>query len=431
MMRKIGLIFRREYWTRVKKKSFIILTLVVPLSIVLLMSLQFIVMALSTQKVRVAVIDDTGSFAQRLQDTPTLYFKKVNEPLASFRQTYAEQGYDGILHIPPIEVQQQRPAGIVYISDNVLGLSVKTHMQDALREEVQRQRAEKLGISATQYNSLQDVRINIEEEGSSGNSTGTSIAIMVGMLMGFVMYFVIFIYGNMVMRGVMEEKSSRIVEVILSSVSPFQLMMGKILGIGAVGLTQFAIWAIFMFLLNILGGVALSTMFGGNTPALNTSNANQELTTDMIEAMFQQLQALPIFTLIGAFFFFFCVGYLLYAALFAGFASAINDESDAQTLTLPISIPVVISVFILVAMMENPYSNLAFWTSLFPLTSPIIMPARVAFGVATWELALSMLLALLTAIGAVWAAAKIYRTGILLYGKKVNFAEIAKWVSYR
>lgn len=230
------------------------------------------------------------------------------------------------------------------------------------------------------------------------------------------------------MRSVMEEKSNRIVEVILSSVRPFKLMIGKILGVGAVGLTQFAIWIVLLFFINIFMGILIGGTMDLSGAQMGANEQDMEQAMEMWEAVQGHFSELPIGLLIGSLLFYFFGGYVLYAALFAGLAAAVNDESDVQTLTIPISIPVVLAVFILIAIIENPNSGLAVWSSMFPLFSPIIMPARIAFGVPTHHLILSMALLVLGCIIAIWIAAKIYRVGILMYGKKISFREIGKWL---
>lgn len=231
------------------------------------------------------------------------------------------------------------------------------------------------------------------------------------------------------MRGVMEEKTNRIVEVILSSVRPFQLMMGKILGIGAVGVTQFFIWIVALFFINILMTVVIGVSV--DTTSISAGAASQqdpELVMDIMEGFQEQLSSLPMGLLMFSFVFYFVGGYVVYAALFASLSAAVNEEADAQVLTLPISIPVIISFFILMAILENPNTGLAFWSSIFPLSSPIIMPARIAFGVPIWQVILSMACLVIGGIFTVWLAARIYRVGILMYGKKVSFREIGKWM---
>ncbi len=429
-MKNLLLIAQREYLTRVTKRSFIIATLLIPLGFVALMAVQFIVMAYSSNSLRVAVVNqDTKLFAeQALSDDGELFFVKSNLPLDTLRNRYQELGFDGILLIPPINIDN--PNGFKYISDKVLGMAARTYIQHELEDEVKRLRLQTMGINSQELNQrINQLSLNIVEEDLNGKNTqGTALATGVGMGMGFLMYMVIFIYGAMVMRGVMEEKTNRIVEVMLSAVRPFDLMVGKIWGIGLVGLTQFMIWFVFLFIINL----TLGTLLGVAMPTsdmdtqLNSTQTAQAMS--LIEEVKNGIDRLPVGLLVFGFAFYFVLGYTLYAALFAGLASAINDDSDAQSLTFPISVPIILAIFILSAVAENPSSGLAFWSSMIPLFAPIIMPFRIAFGVPAWELALSMCLMLLGTWAAIWLAAKIYRTAILLYGKKINFKEIGKWV---
>ncbi|HRI27375.1 MAG TPA: ABC transporter permease [Chitinophagales bacterium] len=428
-MRKIALIIQREYLCRVKKKSFIITTLLVPIGFLLLFAVQFILVAFNADTLRIAVKDDSGNFAHRIKDTETLYFKKTNDSLEILKQNYLASGFDGVLYIPQLNFDN--PNGITYYSDKLLGLSAKSYIQNEIKDELRKLKLAQMGVTDEVYARVQKTQINISEEALSGNTANTGLATAAGFIMGFLMYMVIFIYGAMVMRGVMEEKTNRIVEVMLSSVRPFQLMIGKIVGIGAVGLTQFLIWIALMFLINLGLGVFVggsASKMPGGLGNLNDNELQMEQAMQIAQSIQGQIDSLPLGMLIAGFIFYFLFGYIMYAALFAAVGSAVNDESETQSLTFPVSLPIIISIFILSAIMEAPNSGLAFWSSLIPLFSPIIMPFRIAFGVPVWELLASMILLVLGSLGMVWLSAKIYRTGILLYGKKVTFTEIGRWM---
>ena len=426
-MKTIWLIFQREYLTRVKKKSFIFTTLLVPISFILLFVVQFILMAYSSEKMRIAIKDDSGQIKVSDRKDGTLYFFLEKKSLADLREYYQDMNYDGVLHIPDLDIKN--PNGIKYYSDNLLGMSAKYYIENEIEKEIRRLRLQNLGLEEKDFNNSQKVSISLNEVSLAGkNNIGTGIATSVGFAMAFLMYIVIFIYGAMVMKGVMEEKTNRIVEVMLSSVRPFQLMIGKITGIGAVGITQFTIWIVLLFFINSFLSLFMLSMFDMPTTANGVSESEMQQAQEMIEQLQTQFTELPLFQLIVSFIIYFIGGYLLYAALFAGLGSAVNDDSDAQTLTFPVSVPIIIAIFILTAIMERPNSSLAFWSSMIPFFSPIIMPFRIAFGVPIWELLLSMTLLLGGALFAIWIAAKIYRVGILMYGKKVTFSEIARWM---
>lgn len=433
-MRSILLITLREYLTRVNKRSFWLATFLVPLGFLALMLVQVIILAFSGESVRVAVVnEDKALFSDRtMRDGANdVFFVQSNVPLQQLKTSYKTLDFDGILYIPSLNLSN--PNGVRYISDEVLSMTVRQQIKLQIEDEIKRLRLLAIGINQDSLNQkIEQLSVNIiEEDPQGGTNKNAALATGVGFGMGFLMYMVIFIYGAMVMRGVMEEKSNRIVEVMLSAVRPFQLMMGKILGIGCVAITQFLLWAALLISINLLITPILALAVGDVSTLNSTStynNAEAEAMKNVIEEAMNNVVALPIETLLIGFFFYFVCGYIFYAALYAGLASAINDETDAQSLTFPVSVPIIIAIFILSAVAENPSSSLAFWSSMIPFFSPIIMPFRIAFGVPLWELGLSMLLTAIGTFASVWLAARIYRIGILLYGKKVNFKEIGKWM---
>ena len=433
-MRSILLITLREYLTRVNKRSFWLATFLVPLGFLALMLVQVIILAFSGESVRVAVVnEDKALFSDRtMRDGANdVFFVQSNVPLQQLKTSYKTLDFDGILYIPSLNLSN--PNGVRYISDEVLSMTVRQQIKLQIEDEIKRLRLLAIGINQDSLNQkIEQLSVNIiEEDPQGGTNKNAALATGVGFGMGFLMYMVIFIYGAMVMRGVMEEKSNRIVEVMLSAVRPFQLMMGKILGIGCVAITQFLLWAALLISINLLITPILALAVGDVSTLNSTStynNAEAEAMKNVIEEAMNNVVALPIETLLIGFFFYFVFGYIFYAALYAGLASTINDETDAQSLTFPVSVPIIIAIFILSAVAENPSSSLAFWSSMIPFFSPIIMPFRIAFGVPLWELGLSMLLTAIGTFASVWLAARIYRIGILLYGKKVNFKEIGKWM---
>ena len=262
----------------------------------------------------------------------------------------------------------------------------------------------------------------------------------IGIFSGILIYFFIFLFGSQVMRGVIEEKTSRIIEVIVSSVKPFQLMMGKIIGIALVGLTQLLLWVVLTFSIVSIFQVSFSGNLPSNkTEILSTNNPLQQIDAEKninldngkINEVFEAIFSIDYATIILSFIFFFLFGYLIYAALFAAIGSAVDSESDTQQFMLPITIPLIFSIVMAQVIIQNPDGPLAFWLSIIPLTSPIIMMIRIPFGVPAFDLILSMTLLVLGFIGTTWMAGKIYRTGILMYGKKVNYKELWKWLWYK
>ena len=272
------------------------------------------------------------------------------------------------------------------------------------------------------------------KKGEEGKRKGSVVlATGIGMLMGFLIYIVVLIYGSMVMRAVMEEKNSRINEILVSSVRPFQLMLGKVIGVGMVGLTQFAIWLIFIPILQI----AVGLVFGSKLSSMQSADQLSKVDTDtqaMLSIM-DELQTLSSYNytyIIIVFILFFLMGYLLYASLFAALGSAIGEDSaESQSITLPVTIPVILSFYIAIAVVQNPNSSLAHWSSFVPFFSPVVVPARLAFHPPFWEVALSLFILFITCIGVIWLAGRIYRVGILMYGKKVTFKELSKWFFYK
>lgn len=428
-MNKIFLIFKREYLTKVKKKSFIIVTLLVPLGIIALFGFQIGIMLWSSEDAHILVKDESDLFTIPDSDSGMIRFKEVNTPIEELKENYKKDGYSGILHIPKLNIDN--PNGVKYIADKSLGMRIKDYIEDELSDQLIKKRLELEGLDSKTYNTIRKTRVSVGDQSDTGEQIASSgMAAGVGFGMGFLMYIVIFMYGAMIMRSVMEEKTNRIVEIILSSVKPFKLMMGKILGVGAVGVTQYAIWIVLLVIINfvmafLIGDSINPSQVGGASPQ------DMDAAMEMVENLQMQFASLPLGLIVFGFLFYFITGYVFYAALYAGLASAINDESDAQTLTFPIAIPIIISIIILSGMLDSPNSSIAVWASIIPFFAPVIMPARLAFGMPpVWQLLLSMALMIAAAIFAVWLAAKIYKVGILMRGKKVTFREIGKWLMY-
>ncbi|WP_346316343.1 ABC transporter permease [Chitinophaga sp. YIM B06452] len=430
-MNKIWIIIKREYLTRVKKKSFIVTTLLLPLLFVGMLVVPILI-ADGTDNENVAVVDESKIFTGKIADEDNLHYKFVDANIDSLKKSYSELGYTGVLHIPQMDVN--RPPSIIFYSKGQMNIMLKSKMEKKLENVLEDKRMEQAGIDKSKLESIRaDVDIvNLagreEKKGSAGR------AYIIGYASGFLIYIILLVFGTVVMRGVMEEKMNRIAEVMISSVKPFQLMMGKIIGIAFVGLTQFLIWIVLIvglyFLIILAWGpeMASSAMSNGMTGSPSYT-ASEQMALQVQEA----LQGVNWTFLIMIFLFYFLGGYLFYAALFAAVGSLVNeDPNDAQSLTFPITLPVIFSIFIMIASVSKPNSSLAVWGSIIPFSSPIVMMARIPYGVPGtvpyWQLGLSMLLLIGGFIGTTWVAAKIYRTGILLYGKKVTLKEVAKWV---
>lgn len=455
-MNKIWMIIKREYISRVKTKAFILTTLLAPLGIVLLMSFQFIVLLFSGEDTKLLVKDDsgyfnipniTGSLITKLQDekqlSSTIYFKPTDGDFQELIKTFSKDGYDGVLYIPKFEITENKSLRFELHSKNYIGINKVNLLRDKLKEVVRTTRIKEAGLPDELMASLNKINIEITETTEAILKSGddadklngrSNVAYGVGFAMGFLMYLVIIIYGTSVMKGISEEKNNRIVEVILSSVKPFQLMIGKIIGIGIVGLTQFIIWGIlsaityFVFFLVVGNFVDLSAFQSGMP---NQANVEDQML--QVNSVITALKDFPMTWMLLFFLFYFLGGYLLYASLFAAVGALVGEESDSQAMVFPVTLPIIISFFCLFALFENPSGSVAVWASILPFSSPINMPARLAFGfdqVPLWQLLLSMISLVLGFIFTTWVAAKIYRVGILIYGKKITFKEVGKWLFY-
>jgi ABC-2 type transport system permease protein len=434
-MRKIWYIIQREYITRVKKKSFILLTLLLPVLIGVTMIAMVIIATNAGEKLTIAVKDESGLFEDKFRGMDigeSLRFKYLtNNPQSadSLVRIYNDAGYDGLLHIPAIDID--KPLGITYYSDVEMGITTQRHIEKAIAEEIRKRVLEREQYDIELIDKLgADITIEkiINDEKKSGS---TALAGGFGYICGLLIYIFLIVYGAMVMKSVTEEKTNRIVEVLVTSVKPFQLMIGKIIGIGAVGLTQFVLWGFLTFsiqsLLGIFMGDKLVEMQSMQSAGqMNNMSESTKLLAD-ISAAFSELD---IARILFSFVFYFIFGYLFYASQFAAIGAAMTDDSDAQSFTFPITIPIIISMVLMSVTLQQPFSSAAYWGSMLPFSSPIIMITRIPFHVPWWEQLLSMFILVISSLGMVYLAAKIYRVGILIQGKKVSFKEIGKWIFY-
>lgn len=440
-MDKLWLIIKREYLTRVKRRSFIIATLLTPLAFAVF----FVVVGLifqyeSDDTRRIAIIDEGNVLQKSIRDEKNLYFKFVDVELKVLRDNFNEFDYDGILVLPRVRDLMSKNYTIYYYSDKQPTLDIEALIRERVRESLKDYKIAALQLDPAQLEAL-DTKVALEpepiEEGSQDASKLTgAIAAGIGGLMGVIMYIVVFIYGMMVMRSVMEEKTSRIVEVMISSVRPFQLMLGKIVGVGAVGLTQVAIWAILIPVIVLITSLVFGFESGARMQMAQPSPAAADINPEDAEAMLalaiEEFNSLNWWSILPLFVFFFLGGYFLYSSLFAAVGSAMGDDlGEGQSLTIPITIPVVIAFYIMIVAIQAPNSSLAIWSSIFPLFSPIVMPARLAFSPPAWEVVASVVVLAASSIFFVWLSGRIYRVGILMYGKKVTLKELGKWMFYK
>jgi ABC-2 type transport system permease protein len=433
-MDKILLIIKREYLTRVKKKSFIIMTLLGPLMMAGLMLVPIWLATKDKDLQRIEVVDETKMFINQFETTSELQFKHEFRSIEDAKENLYDGIYTSILHIhgddsiPKVEMFYRKQPGFSTIKE------IERTIEEVLRGlQIQ----EKYKISRQELSQINPViKIESVSVNVDGSEKSENVALMTAVGFGgaILIYFFIFMYGVQIMRGVIEEKTSRIVEIIISSVKPFQLMMGKILGIALVGLTQFLLWVI---LTGTIYAVIMS-VFSVDVSSMPTQteqlmqDANQNMSVNPIQDIKEGFATIPIVQILVSFLFYFIGGYLLYGALLAAVGSAVDSEADTQQFMLPITIPLIFSFVVAQTVMDDPDGIMAVWLSMIPFTSPVIMMVRIPFGgVETWELLLSMLLLILGFLGTTWVAAKIYRTGILMYGKKVTYKELWKWLFFK
>ena len=439
-MNKIFLVLKREYLTRVKKKSFLLATLLTPLVIptIIFAIAYFATRDKDSGHDEIRVLDQSGYF-ENVFDVSGYDFTFVTGSLDDQKAKFDDEGAFGLLYIPELDLSDisvSRFEGFEFYSTTNPSFRTLESIERAMERRIEDLKLQRSGLDADVVANLQ-ARVgldtfNITETGEAKESnSGLSYAIGYGM--GFLIYMFIFVYGGQIMQSVLDEKTSRIVEVIVSSVRPFQLMMGKVLGVGAVGFTQLLIWIVLIGGLSTFG---LGILSGGNDVMMEA--ASQQMPQ---EAMSQQqemaaniqgmIASVPVVKILLCFLFFFLGAYFLYGALYAAVGSAVDSLQDAQQFMFPIIIPIIVSIMAMFFVLEDPNGGLAVTLSMIPLTSPIIMMARIPFGVPDWQLALSMVLLIAGFVGTIYIAGRIYRIGILMYGVKVNWKVMKKWFTMK
>ncbi|HHT61262.1 MAG TPA: ABC transporter permease [Bacteroidales bacterium] len=418
-MGKIGLIIRQEYKNRVAKKSFLLLTFLMPLLFVLLLLVpMWLSLIESGKKYNVAVVDWSGCYSAVFLDTEKYLFDEATAPLDSFRTNSESSGYDAIVVISGD--LRNADASVTIYSEQQVDLELKQYIQKALEKQVREDKLASFNIPDIEsVMSILNTEVSVEtvKWNSDGSETLSSseIALVVGMLATMLIYMFIFVYGAQVMNSVVQEKVNRIVEVMVCSVKPFELMMGKIISIALVGLTQFAIWIVLTLVFFLIFGQPLSFQ------------AEVTSTSDF-SAVYSMLMSINWIEMLVCFVAYFIGGYLLYASIFAAIGSAVDNETDTQQFMLPITIPILFAMYAAIYSAQNPDGPLAFWCSMIPFTSPIVMMVRLPFGVLLWEKIVSLVILFASFVATTWLSAKIYRTGILMYGKKISWRELWKWL---
>ncbi|MEJ5302199.1 MAG: ABC transporter permease [Bacteroidales bacterium] len=445
-MKKTWIIIQREYLTRVRKKSFIIMTILGPLLMAGLWIIPIYISTLGQGKKVVQVLDESGLFIDKFVSTENIRFVPVLLKLEEAKQAFLVSNDDALLYIPRTELSL--PVTALLFARSQPGIDLKAVIRDIMRRQAEALKLRAKGMDPEVMNSVKTRiilnSIKLADDGTE-EKTSVEVSMALGLVGGFFIYFLIFLFGSQVMRGVIEEKANRIIEVIITSVKPFQLMAGKIIGVGLVGLTQFLIWVVFTGVL-ILGFQATQSDSIKNAPKHTpittqkvmppqqmqlVAEAEVEADKTLLEEAMEGIRQVNFPLVLSAFGFFFLGGYLLYAALFAAIGSAVESEADTQQFMLPVTVPLILSFILATYVINNPNSSLAIWFSIIPLTSPVVMMVRIPFGVPWWHLALSMFLLIVGFVFTTWLAARIYRTGILMYGKKVTWAELIRWFKYK
>ncbi len=428
---------------RVKKKSFLIMTFLAPLLFVGFYATVIWVAVGSVESKTVQVLDQSGLFTGQFQNSKTINFQYLTMSLDSAKASLKATKSTALVYIPE-DVMENPKTVKIYAPKNV-SLELQSDIEKTIEKQIESIKLTEAGITRRV---LEDSRINVDsqtislsEEGEKSSSSGAATAI--GGICAFLIYISVFVYGTQVMRGVTEEKTSRIVEVIISSVKPFQLMMGKIIGVALVGLTQFVLWILLTVALTSVAGAMLGDQLPKDPQQIEQqfNDLNKNMPASALKAnsgpanpvseVLSAVNSLNLPLIISCFLFYFLGGYLLYSALFGAVGAAVDNDADTQQFMLPITLPIIFSFVFAQFVLRDPDGSLAFWTSIIPFTSPIIMMVRIPFGVPGWQIALSMVLLVLGFMGTTWLAARIYRIGILMYGKKVSYKELAKWVFYR
>jgi ABC-2 type transport system permease protein len=424
-MNKTLLIIQREYQTRVRKKTFIISTLLFPLLYLLLIFGTSYLATSSSRNLRVALIDSSGLFnkalvAQANQQDSTAYLDYITLNADSVVQNYEKMGYDGYVVIPAANWEEGLP-NLLLRTKSTNGLGSVMRVENKLNGMWSQIKAEKLGIDENKRRVLEKSRVELVQENEKDQKANAAIASRIGYICGFLIYFILLIYGGQVMMGVMEEKTNRIAEVMVSSIRPFQLMLGKIIGISLVALTQFVLWILFIFVI-----YKVTEATGSRSDMLSGALAS-------IQSVFDAIN-LPL--VIGCFAFYLMGGFFFYSSLYAAIGSAVNEDMrEAQSLSFPVTMLVIFSIVLMTSAMADPTGKVAFWASIIPFSSPIVMMARIPFGVPGtvpwWQLGLSMVMLIAGFLLTTWFAGKIYRTGILMYGKKPSWKELMRWAFTR
>jgi ABC-2 type transport system permease protein len=434
-MNHLQLIIKREYLNKVRNKSFIIMTFLSPIIMVVIFTLVAYLSQLNNETVNtINILDESGLFTNSFEDSKIINYTNLeNVSLNEAKLATETSQVYGLLYIPKAPVLDHLSESITFYSEDSPSISIMRSIENKIEDKVNALKLEASGIDAKQ---IEELRINIDAkietfEGKKTSKLGSFLKLIFGGIAGYLLFMFIIIYGNMIMRSVIEEKTSRIIEIIISSVKPIKLLLGKIFGTTLAGITQFAVWIVIMLILS----TTISSVFGidpSSIPSqqqelLSETSKSQQMITDVL----LEINNLPISNLIIMFVFFFIGGYLLYSSLYAAIGAAVDNETDTQQFMLPILMPLILGIYVgFFTVMDNPHGIVSQVFSYIPLTSPVVMLMRIPFGVPLWQQILSLVILFATFMATVWFASKIYRVGILMYGKKASYREIIKWLKY-
>ncbi|WP_417885685.1 ABC transporter permease [Zunongwangia sp.] len=432
-MRSLKLIIQREYLARIRNKSFVVMTFLSPLILVgMFVLIAYLSVLNDSEHYTIGVHDETGLFTEDFQDDSNLqYIDFSSSTLEEAKNIVKKNGYYGLINIPKATTSSQLSGDVEFYGKESPGLGTIKNIEKTISERLTRNKLIARGIDVSQIDNAK-ANVNVEIQNFSGEHTSKManyLKMFFGGAAGYLLMMFIIIYGNMVMRSVIEEKTNRIIEIIISSVKPMQLMLGKVLGTSLAGITQFTIWVILGGVLYSLAGLYFGIDLLGSSKDVHIQAAQANMPE--INQLVKDVLNLPIFSLIIYFLIYFLSGYFLYSAIYAAIGAAVDSETDTQQFMFPVILPLMLGIYVgFFAVIENPHGTISTIFSMIPLTSPIVMLMRIPFGVPWWEITLSILILVVTNMGVVWLAAKIYRVGILMYGKKASYKEIYKWLKY-
>jgi ABC-2 type transport system permease protein len=436
-MNHISLIIKREYLTKVRNRSFIIMTFLSPLIMVGVISLVAYLSQLNNDTVHIiSVLDESGLFLNQFEDDNNLRFQMLTDVSLADAKKSAEDGENyGLLFIPKIDSIEELSKTITFYSEDSPSLTIMSDIERKIETKANSLKLKEAGFDSEEIKSLRlDINTQLETfKGVETSKLGSGLKLIFGGFAGYMLFMFIIIYGNMIMRSVIEEKTSRIIEVIISSVKPMKLLLGKIIGTSLAGITQFFVWLILLsvlsFVVFLIFGIDPSAMQAEQMSTVVEASGNNM--DSLVAEVWTEFWKLPIYNLIIMFLLFFIGGYLLYASLYAAIGAAVDSETDTQQFMLPILLPLILGVYVgFFTVIEDPHGTVSQIFSFIPFTSPVVMLMRIPFGVPMEQQILSVVILFATFIGTVWFASKIYRVGILMYGKKPSYKEIIKWLKY-